>query len=178
MTAQIADKVLYAGDEYSLIGIDGTGLPVPQDYGMSPTMIHTACYRGFYVTYSISKDQLILMNMTLREIDGEYLQVNGIDASIDDYGRGVYKKIHQIVQFTGKLRIARDFIDSMYVHMGFQKPASFQTVLDLKFIKGKLIDVMDLSKIMAAKRKENKGIPLQINSIDDIKDAFNLDIDD
>jgi hypothetical protein len=118
------------------------------------------------------------MSLTLREKDGDYKPIHGIEANIDAYGSGVYKNIRQTVSFTGKIRIAKDFIDSMYVHMGFQKPASFQTVLDLQFMDGNLVDVLDLSEVMADRRKGNEGIPPGINSMTDIKDAFSLDIDD
>lgn len=47
MTAQISDTFLFKGDQYSLIGMSGGDLISPEQFGMEPKMIHTACYRGF-----------------------------------------------------------------------------------------------------------------------------------
>ena len=55
----------------------------------------------------------------------------------DDEAR--YKDINLFVSsFTGKLRIARGFIDELHIHMGFPKPSAFKTVLDLTFEGGQL----------------------------------------
>ncbi|MEM4721362.1 MAG: hypothetical protein QXT73_04810 [Candidatus Methanomethylicaceae archaeon] len=51
------------------------------------------------------------------------------------------------VPFIGKLRLAKDFIQELYVHMGFQKPSAYQTVLDLLFEEGYL------KKLMIGQRK-------------------------
>jgi len=49
MTAQIHDHVVYQGEGYSILGIEGDGLLSPADFGMTPTEMHTACYRGYYL---------------------------------------------------------------------------------------------------------------------------------
>ena len=49
MTAQIQDCVVYQDEGYAIIGIKGEGLPEPADFGMTPTIMHTACYRGYYL---------------------------------------------------------------------------------------------------------------------------------
>jgi len=48
MTAQIQDCVVYQDEGYAIIGIKGEDLLEPADYGMTPTIMHTACYRGYY----------------------------------------------------------------------------------------------------------------------------------
>ena len=49
MTAQIQDCIVYQGEGYAIIGIKGEGLLRSSDYGMTPTIMHTACYRGVTV---------------------------------------------------------------------------------------------------------------------------------
>ncbi len=56
MTGQIHDRILYQGREYSLVGVNGTGLYNPADTGMQTMMLHTACYRGFYCVYPVVAD--------------------------------------------------------------------------------------------------------------------------
>lgn len=47
----------------------------------------------------------------------------------------IYPNINLPFSFTGKLRLARDFIREFYIHMGFQKPTAYKTVMDLSFDK-------------------------------------------
>lgn len=54
MTAQIPDTFIFNGEEYSLIGMKGGDLISPEQFGMLPGMLHTACYRGFYATYELT----------------------------------------------------------------------------------------------------------------------------
>jgi hypothetical protein len=66
MTSQIPDTFLYKGEKYELVGLSGEGLIIPQDYGMQPQMLETACYRGFYSTYEITPEQFAIRNSQLR----------------------------------------------------------------------------------------------------------------
>jgi hypothetical protein len=85
--------------------------------------------------------------------------------------------------FTGKVLLAKDFIQSMYVHMGFQRPIAFKTVVEIQVENGNIISLKDLSKQMEARRNENpnKGAQPQSNSQEDIenwvRDKFSLDYD-
>ncbi|NJN13813.1 MAG: hypothetical protein HC815_40425, partial [Richelia sp. RM1_1_1] len=78
MTSQIPDTFIYNGEEYELIALDGEGLITPQDYGMNPEMLHTACYRGFYSTYEITNDGLFLTEMVIGEVEEGYKSIQGI----------------------------------------------------------------------------------------------------
>jgi hypothetical protein len=48
----------------------------------------------------------------------------------------VYRNIVLPLTFTGELLIGKDFIQEKYIHMGFQPPSSYQTVLELTFVSG------------------------------------------
>ena len=54
MTAQISDIFLFKGEQYMLIRTAGDRLISPDDYGMHPVMISTACYRGFHAVSGTS----------------------------------------------------------------------------------------------------------------------------
>ena len=180
MTAQVSETFVYKGEKYSLIGIDGEGLAEPQDFGMKPVAIHTACWRGFYSTYEIINDGIFLKEMTLSEKKNNYKLINGVKPIIDDLWSATYKDINIRVSFTGTIRLAKDFIQELYVHMGFQKPSAFKTVIDLKFEDGCIVEINDRSKEVAAirgsfkKRYEARGL---IRMMKRIKEAFSLDMD-
>ncbi len=55
MTAQIPDCIIWKKKQYKILGFDGDEeeslLFNPVEYGFSPMVMHTACYRGYYCTY-------------------------------------------------------------------------------------------------------------------------------
>ena len=176
MTAQIPDKVFYQGEQYSLIGVRGGELITPQQFGMQPQMLHTACYRGFYATYEITDDLLYLRELTLREQDDNYLPIAGSEPQKERY-QATYHNLSLAVPFNGELRLAKDFIQELYIHMGYQKASAFKTVLDITLEGGHVIAVVDRSKEMEKmrgafnKRFKSGEISQGIN------EAFSLDMD-
>ena len=82
-----------------------------------------------------------------------------------------------MVPFTGKLRLARGFIEDLYVHMGFQKPSAFETVLDISLEEGKITDIKDRSQEAAKIRGQFKKRYVSEDSIAIIKKAFDLDME-
>ena len=134
MTGQIHDTVIYRGEKYSLVE-DSGGLPTPFDYGLIPGQMHTACWRGFYLTYIILDVRLVLDQLTIRTFDNNYPPVNGIQP-VEDNSNKVYQGLNLTLPYTGKLVIAKDFMQEKYIHMGFQPASSFRTVLELTFENG------------------------------------------
>ena len=199
MTAQIHDTVFFDNNIYDLIGGDESKLASPEMFGMRAQMIHTACYRGCIFRYEISEGLLVLREMVIMTADGKYEPICGIEPEImKDYeevgketfdgatiitmhggpypGAAEYKGLSVNIPFTGKLRIARDFIQDMYIHMGFQKPSAYATVIDIVFHAGKVAEIIDRSaeteKIRGAFKKKYKK-----NGLEVIEDAFSLDLD-
>lgn len=78
MTAQFTDTFIFRGDQYSLIGISGGALALPEQFGMEPEQFSSACYRGFYATYELTEEALYFRELTLREKNGNYLPIAGI----------------------------------------------------------------------------------------------------
>jgi hypothetical protein len=177
MTAQIPDTFIYQGEEYALVGIEGGGLLKPKDFGLQPIMMHTACYRGYYCTYRIAEDGLFLTHLVVRTRQAIYPPIEGREAVMGNLD-GVYSDLKVLVPFTGKLRLAKDFIRELYIHMGFQKPSAFKTILDLSFEGGHLGQITDLSAYFAEMRGSFKDRYYGDGDMTrSINDAFSLDID-
>jgi hypothetical protein len=60
--------------------------------------------------------------------------------------------------------------------MGFQKPTVFQTVYDLEFEHGRLVEVRDRAKEMEEKRGAFKKRSEEDNMFRGIEEAFSLDM--
>ncbi len=163
MTAQIPDEFRYEGEVYSLVGLKGEGLYTPQDFGMTPQAASTACYRGYVMKYDCIDGQLVLDGMTVNSEEGP--TINGVEPVESQDGfrarqvmaytvfggcqfAKVYENLKMKTKFTGSILLAKDFISSMYVHMGFQRPMSFRTVLELQIQDGDIVNVSDLSEQM------------------------------
>ncbi len=176
MTAQISDTFLYKGQEYFLIGIRGGELVCPEQFGMEPEMIITACYRGFYATYELTEDALYLRTFTLSEKNNKYLPIQGVMPAKNNY-QATYYGLSLTIPFTGKLRLARDFIEDLYVHMGFQKPSAFRAVLDITLNDGKIIKVNDRSGEAARIRGHFKKRFESEDTVTIIEKAFDLEME-
>ena len=174
MTAQILNTFIFKDDEYGLIGLNGDKLIHPSQFGMDPVMLHTACYDGFYATYELTDSSLILRKMTLREQQNNYLAIEGNKPIIKDE-IATYHDMSIVVPFTGKIRIAKDFIEALYVHMGYQKATAFETILDISLTKGKVLTINDRSEEVAEKRGQFKNYYESECSKKVIEDAFSLD---
>ena len=148
MTAQIPDVFRFNGEEYSLVGMNGEGLFEPEDFEMIPMMASTACYRGYVMTYDCVDRVMILDEMLIRT--DQVVPINGVAPMQFDTGKfrifsHRYEKLRLKTRFTGSLLLGKDFIDSLYVHMGFQKATAFRTVIEVQIQDGDIISICDLS---------------------------------
>jgi hypothetical protein len=143
MTGQIHDKVNYAGVEYDLVSLHGTGLFEPPAYGMLPQMIHTACWRGYYCTYSLDQAQLFLTSLTIRTQDRHYPLIGGLAPTDDGYGTMRYSNLRLPLRFSGQLLLGADFVREKYVHMGFQSPEAYRKIVAVVFSEGKLVSAQE-----------------------------------
>lgn len=157
MTGQIDDQCKYDGREFSVAGIEGRGLFNPAALGMSTVPLHTACWRGFYCLYQIEDGRLYLEELTLRTHEDRYVPIDGVLPAPDEYGRYIYRALRHPVDFSGKLLLAAGFIEELYVHMGFQGPSSYETVIELTLEQGLVTASRDRSEEMAAVRQAFKA---------------------
>ncbi len=183
MTAQIPDEFRYMSELYSLVGLKGSALYSPQDFGITPLMASTACYRGYVMRYDCVDGQLILDNMSVRTEEAP--QVNNIEALDEDgfFFSHRYENLGLKTKFTGSMLLAKDFIESMNVHMGFQRPMAYRTVLELQIQDGDIIATNDLSTKMEELRNRDPSKDAQPESRDHddvmswIESSFSLDYD-
>lgn len=176
MTAQISDKFIYEGDQYSLIGMKGGDLASPKQFGMESRMIHTACCRGFYASYALTEESLYLREFALKERNGNYLPIDGIVPE-NGHHPATYHGLNLVVPFTGKIRLAKDLIKELYIHMGYQKPTAFKTVLDITLTEGRVVEIKDRSQEMEEKRGAFKKRYDSGDLILTTEEAFSLDMD-
>lgn len=182
MTGQISDEFVLNGESFSLVGLKGQSLIKPEDLGIIPHFTCTACWRGYVMKYCFTKNRLILDEIRVNVADP--LKINGVEPQKgDSLFKFHYTNLNLKTNFTGSALLAKDFIQSMYVHMGFQRPIAFKTVVEIQVENGDIILLKDLSKQMEVRRKNNpiKGAQPQSNSQKDIekwvKDKFSLDYD-
>lgn len=216
MTAQIADKFFFKNEKYSLIGMSGSELFLPEDYEMQPEMLSTACYSGFYAAYEITKVGFYLRELTIKEKNSYYPIVGGvlpklayyenIDENSDELiwpneksikaesivehhqnlewlkmncrvMKATYSELDLKINFSGQIRLAKDFIDTLYVHMGYQKPSSFKTVLDITFRNGELVQINDRSNDVDKIRGKFKDNYDSDDSLKGVINSFRFDMD-
>ena len=137
--------------------------------------------------------RLVLSQITINSKSGDYPPINNVQADLEigkqcfeskgeEYcssDGGVYMDVGVRLTFTGKIRIAADFIGELYVHMGFQKPSAFETVIDLSFEDGLLVSTEDRSEDAAKIRGKFKEEYYGQGKIpeDAVRKAFSLEME-
>jgi len=168
MTAQRTDTFLFREEQYDVIRVErDRSIPVsirmysydvfsPKEFGLTPKQISTACWRGYYATYSEKNDKLQLVSLTINDETGRYPDINGVHAEItSSRPERFYSNIGIDLAFSGQLRLAKDFIKEMYIHMGYQTAHCFHIIYDLTFEKGVLVGVLDRSQEVEAFRNNH-----------------------
>ncbi|MHA1212165.1 MAG: hypothetical protein ACTSSH_06870 [Candidatus Heimdallarchaeota archaeon] len=181
MTAQIPDFVIFKEQNYSLVGIRGEGFFDPKNYGLNVTAASTACYRGYSLTFKCINDEIFLDEIVFNARDTNLVEINGIKpekytGQLKAFFSHLYKNLQFKIGFTGELIIAREFIDEMYVHMGYQKPKSFRVVFRLIIEDDIIKEVKDLFGRMQEKRAEDSSDDSNVEEF--VTEAFSRDIDD
>jgi len=164
MTGQIPDAMRYAGEDYSLVGVNGGPLFEPATYGLTAGVLSTACWRGYVATYGLSGDRLILSDLEIGLLDEDrnYIPVAGApplfgtppSASDHIATAPFYRGLAEPIAFTGELLLGRDFVDDLYVHMGFQDAWKYREVHRLTFETGRLVSAADQSAEAARHRAD------------------------
>jgi len=189
MTAQIPDFVDVDGDEFAIAGVKGSGLFDPNDYGLKPRVISTACWRGFVAHYGIDYSALVLRSLLIGFDDppmspGEPFR--GLRPTWDDREHAWrYSGVDLRVRFGGAMLCGRDFIPELYAHMGFHPAWKYRRVLELRFEDGRLLEQRDLSSRFAELRERLSLEPLRPGPEADaaerqrwIDGTFSLDYDE
>lgn len=175
MSSQIKDKFIYKRTEYTISVIESpeTFIDINSLLGFGPRKFSTACYRGYVATYALYKNKLILKKLYTNNgnnIDNKIPAINNKlpkisirEGLIDEFKSTLrdftYENINLKIQYTGSIIITKGFIMERYVHMGFQSPLSYKTVMQLTFNNGLLISTKDFSDIAKSTREGKIKLP-------------------
>jgi hypothetical protein len=148
----------------------GGDLALSKQFGMEPKELPVAYNGGFYAMYELTPVGLYLRGFDRNDENGYYLPSDGIDqATYDDQS--------VLIPFTGKIRLAKDFINQPRVNVAYQKAIAFKTVFDITLKKGQVIGIKDRSWEMKQKRDALRECYRSPDRLEKILYAFSLDLD-
>ncbi|MHC5738630.1 hypothetical protein [Nostoc sp.] len=167
MTRQVSDGLIYKSQIFCIAGVDGVGLFEPTQHGFSPQLGTTACWRGYCCTYKVIEETLYLKELIISVRLKEKLAIKHGRATRDFLGvlpylrntpvghpSAIYDELNHLVEFTGSLLVANNFIKSLYVHLGFQPAYKYEEVHELMFENGYLMQSINRSEEMADIRQK------------------------
>lgn len=186
MTAQINDKLNFNKSDLDIVAIEN-----PESFfdfsklGLNPIATCSACWRGYIAIFAIDKNNnLILKNLYTNNDDKEPPIINGVEAfEINDWqenmyalaGNLAYENINLPIPYTGSFLIGDNFIDELYVHMGFHHPYKYEYIEEFIFENGICIETRDLSKKAKERREKEKSTERDPKDIPQwIEDQFDL----
>lgn len=164
MTAQIPDMLLLQDRKLSLAGINGQWLFNPADYNLQPMPRVTSCWRGYVCEYKVLSDNFLLDALKINlgkslPNEGPHAftaeagpALNGIKpvpaATIHEIFNNTYHGLNLQIDFTGGILAASDFIQELYVHMGFHPAWKYKNVIELVISHGHVTETRDVSDAM------------------------------
>lgn len=190
MTAQVSDRFIFAKNEYAIIAISNPITFNLEKYGITPESTCSACWRGYWCVYNISRGRLLLQDLYVNSRDGNYPRINGVKPlsvkknskeSFKYMRHHLYKKINLPIEYTGKILVGAGFVQEYYIHMGFQRAWAYKTLKEFVFKKGILLETIDHSKIAQKVRREIAEDPdkfqkyLYGNSLLFVEESFSTD---
>lgn len=168
MTAQINDKLSFNKSDFDIVAIEN-----PENFfdfnklNLNPIVTCSACWRGYIAIFAIDEDNnLILKHLYTNNDDKEPPIINGVEAfEINDWkenmyalaGNLAYENLNMPIPYTGSFLIGDNFIDELYVHMGFQHPFKYEYIEEFIFENGICIETRDLSKEAKERREKEKS---------------------
>ena len=166
MTAQFPDSFIYNDKEYDLVAYSAEEPFNPTQLGFNPVGACSACWRGYIAKYSLEADENLILkdlSLSLFEVTGMEMKairgksINGVLPAQDDhlsFLNNHYENINLSLRYTGGMLIVDDFIQDLYVHMGFHPAWKYREVHELIFEEGRLRSANDRSAEMAEIRKD------------------------
>ena len=152
MTRQISDLFVIDGEEYEGRGITDS-LVNPIEFGITPMMLHTACYRGFVCRFSLD-GAVRLTQLKVRSRVGTYPAIDGVLPHIDpDSKIAKYDGLALEIQYSGHLHLGRDAIPERYVHIGYAHLTEFRKVVKVTCELGVVTGITDVSAEVALQRE-------------------------
>lgn len=135
MTAQIPDKIEWGGQHYYLHSCLQR-YASPHIWKIQCIPMHTGCFRGYHALFAIRKEQLYLLELTLRTSAENLPAINGRLPNFDNHDFH-YKDIMLPVLHTGKVSFGKDF-DTNYMRTDESTPFSSARSTTLMLKEGRL----------------------------------------
>jgi hypothetical protein len=153
----------------------------------------TSCRRGYVWQYGARESRILLtgLNICLRE-EAHYPEVGRRKPSFSDdlLGGAAYRHLGIPMGFSGGLLLGRDFIQDLYLRMGFHKPHVYRDVKEVLFSDGRVLEVRyhsgrirqlrermrsDAKKRKASGTPETQAMPSRDAIAEFVERAFGVD---
>ncbi len=154
MTTQITDEFIIDDSKYSMVAMSEPIGFNPRKYGIIPHWLETACWRGYYCTYNITKKGIFLDELNIYSDEGHYPAIEGIEPEKDCGGYRKYANMNLKMDFNGKILIGADFLMDYHPDMGYPDAWAYEKLIEIIFKKGKPQKAIDHSKFAAKIREE------------------------
>ncbi len=156
MSEQIKHKIHYRGKTYEILDGEGSLLVMPQDYGIWPGMVSTACGRGYWHEYAVDDGKLFWKTLYVHAFDDQYPVINGVTPVVDEItSHHVYQDLHIRLSLTGSMLIGFGCFRRFRYRMdGYEEAWWYHKVYELHFENGILTEVKAMHSEMEAIRRK------------------------
>ena len=182
MTAQIPDTYIFHEDEYRYVASEPRFDFTPRSLGLEPESISSACWRGFFCTYEISEKGFKLKDFYVHTKDDKYPSIDNNAELISHVGiRGIagtitkekngyryYKDVYFPIDFTGSILVGKGFLKHYYLHLGYQRFYTYETLIEIVIANGKVVKMLDRSEIAKLCREKIDAVTEEIDYDTDI----------
>lgn len=145
MCQQLSDPFLWKKEKWVyLLADDVYSLFDPEQYGLTPTAPHTACWKGFVIQFRVTKKQLYLDRLQVCCANNDYPPINGIHAVKGEDSMYIYNDLDTKLSYSGVIIIGKD-IKSEYKGRYGTWPHFFAATYNLTFSDGRLVKVKNTS---------------------------------
>jgi hypothetical protein len=175
LTAQIPDRLRYAGRDFLIIGGRGDGLFDPARFDLKVQAFSTACYRGFHCKYLVDAERRLLLQEVYLGLDedaaprsdvklfgrtpqtyvrhGQKLTAEGLVDHTWTPGDCRLTELAEPMEFNGELLIGTGYLEG---------------VRDLTFERGRLVGELDGEAVVDRIFQRSKGTASPLISASDI----------
>lgn len=145
MSQQITDPFIGEGENWTFLGADNVyDLFDPEAFGLKPEALHTACWKGFVVTFSVESSELFLKNLLVNTENDVYPDINGVHAEESGMSLHEYKNLNIKLNYSGTIIVGQEFKEE-FIGRAFTGPHSYSKTYELEFEEGILLDSKDIS---------------------------------
>jgi hypothetical protein len=157
LTKQAADRLLYKGEEYELLGDTSRQLPLLQTYGVEPGAYGTGCYKGYVANYALVENGLFLIRLMIADVNNHYPEIGGVEPKFDQFFPATYDDLKVAMHVDSLITIGTDKPDN-WLHADIRYPHDYACVLRLELRGGIAQQVEDISAQAASIRREMQVI--------------------